>query len=258
MRALILAAGDGGRLGDLTIDRPKPLVPLRGRPLIAYTLDSLAECGVIDVAVVVGYRARQVRAEVPELVRPGVRLSFIENTRFEEPASLSLAAAQSAFGDEPFLLVMADHMVSARLLRRLLAAAASHPGTCFVAADSSPHAQDYIDEATKLVISSNGQAQRDAAPVTAIGKGLGRWSALDTGAFVLSSDVWEAIEAAPAACELSAVFGRLAVQGKLLAADVSGAFWYDIDTVADFAEAERLLSRAADADVAAAGGCGGL
>ena len=258
MRALILAAGDGGRLGDLTMDRPKPLVRLRGRPIIAYTLDSLAECGVMDVAVVVGYRAGQVRAEVPDLVRPGVRLSFIENTRFEEPASLSLAAAQSAFGDETFLLVMADHMVSARLLRRLLAAAASHPGSCLVAADASPHPQDYIDEATKLVISGNGRARSDPAQVTAIGKGLAGWSALDAGAFVLSPDVWMAMDAAPTACELSVVFERLAAEGRLLAADVSGAFWYDIDTLADFAEAERLLSGAAVADIAAAGGCGGV
>ncbi len=258
MRALILAAGDGGRLGDLTMDRPKPLVRLRGRPIIAYTLDSLAECGVIDVAVVVGYRAGQVRAEVPELVRPGIGLSFIENMRFEEPASLSLAAAQSTFGNETFLLVMADHMVSAGLLRRLLAAAASHPGICLVAADASPHAQDYIDEATKLVIAGNGRAQSGPARVTAIGKGLAGWSALDTGAFVLSPDVWAAIDAAPAACELSVAFGRLAAEGRLLVADVSGAFWYDIDTLADFAEAERLLSGATDAEVAAAGGCGGI
>ena len=46
MRAIILAAGDGGRLGEQTAGLPKPLVTVRGRPLISYTLDALAEADV--------------------------------------------------------------------------------------------------------------------------------------------------------------------------------------------------------------------
>ncbi|MEJ5220904.1 MAG: sugar phosphate nucleotidyltransferase, partial [Tepidiforma sp.] len=59
MRAVILAAGDGGRLGHLTRERPKPLVEVAGRPIIAYTLDALAAAGIRDVAVILGYRAAQ-------------------------------------------------------------------------------------------------------------------------------------------------------------------------------------------------------
>ena len=45
MRALVLAAGLGTRLRPLTLARPKPLLPVAGRPLLSYTLDQLAEIG---------------------------------------------------------------------------------------------------------------------------------------------------------------------------------------------------------------------
>lgn len=55
MRAVILAAGDGGRLEPHTSALPKPLIDC-GRPLIEFTLDALAETGVSEVVVVTGYR----------------------------------------------------------------------------------------------------------------------------------------------------------------------------------------------------------
>ena len=61
MRAVILAAGDGGRLEPHTSALPKPLIPICGRPLIEFTLDALAETGVSEVVVVTGYREAQLR-----------------------------------------------------------------------------------------------------------------------------------------------------------------------------------------------------
>jgi L-glutamine-phosphate cytidylyltransferase len=58
-RAIVLAAGEGTRLRPHTADRPKCLVPLRGRPLLSWQLDALRECGIDDVTIVTGYRADQ-------------------------------------------------------------------------------------------------------------------------------------------------------------------------------------------------------
>src|ERR1044071_3517735 len=59
---VILAAGEGTRLRPHTLDRPKCLVPLAGRPLLAWQTDALRAAGVDDIVVVTGYRADQIRA----------------------------------------------------------------------------------------------------------------------------------------------------------------------------------------------------
>lgn len=239
MLAVILAAGVGGRLGDLTGAVPKPLVPLNGRPLLDYTLDSLAAAGVRRAVVVTGYRGMQVReAFARDGNGRGVPLvSFASNPRFREPASLSLHAAREATGESPFLVLMADHLLSPGVIRALAGArnAAPDAAACFVAADFTPHAHAYADEATKLRVGPAGG-------VTAIGKGLPRWDALDCGAFLLSPAAWDVFAEMPEACELSVLFGALADRGLLYAADIGGAFWYDVDTPEDLAAAARALA----------------
>ena len=62
MQALILAGGAGTRLRPLTNTMPKPVLPLAGRPHIAYVIDWLARHGVDDVVVSCGHLAEGVRA----------------------------------------------------------------------------------------------------------------------------------------------------------------------------------------------------
>lgn len=69
MRALILAAGRGSRLKDITAEKPKALTPLAGKPLLQWQLDALHGAGIKEVAIVRGYKAET--------------LSFAEATFFE-------------------------------------------------------------------------------------------------------------------------------------------------------------------------------
>ncbi|MEO9254966.1 MAG: NTP transferase domain-containing protein [Tepidiformaceae bacterium] len=241
MRAVVLAAGDGGRLEELTSDLPKPLVPLAGRPILDYTLDALASAGISDVIVVTGYREAQLREALTAAAPSTLTLSFVTNDRFHGGASLSLRAARAALDDEPFLLLMADHVLSPRIIRALLDAQAARPDASFVAADFSERGAKYSEEATKLLISDAIDGERRVA---AIGKELPRWRALDAGAFLLDSSAWAAVDASPEDCELSVIFTELARRGSLFAADITGAFWYDIDTAEDLANANFLLARA--------------
>ena len=235
MKAVVLAAGRGQRLSETGPSLPKPLVPLAGKPLVGHTLDALAEAGLERALVVTGHGERAVRQGAQEWAR--LPVEFAVNARFQRGASYSLAAARDYCGDEPFLLVMCDHAFSPELIAALARSAADHPlaGDCRVAADRSPRSDAYADEATKLAID-------DAGFVTAIGKGLTEWDALDAGAFVCSPAIWDALAAAPEDCGLSDICAELARRRRLGTVDVSGLFWYDIDTAADLREAERLLA----------------
>lgn len=56
MKAIILAAGRGSRMKDLTDDRPKCLVELRGKALLEWQLEALREAGISEIAIVTGYK----------------------------------------------------------------------------------------------------------------------------------------------------------------------------------------------------------
>lgn len=82
MRALILAAGRGSRMGDETEQRPKCLLEVDGRALIEHQLETLADCGVGPIALVVGYRAEDIKEVV------GIRVHYIENSRWRNTNSM--------------------------------------------------------------------------------------------------------------------------------------------------------------------------
>ncbi len=238
MQAVVLAAGRGQRLSASGQRLPKPLVPLAGMPLMGHTLHALMEAGLDRALIVTGHDARSVRQGAQEWAR--LPVAFAPNPRFRQGASYSLAAARPFCGADPFLLVMCDHAFSPQLIETLLRSAAADPlgDTCRVAADRSLRADAYAAEATKLATDAAGC-------VTAIGKALPVWDALDAGAFLCSPAVWEGVAAAPEDCGLSDIFAVLARERRLDAVDVSGHFWYDIDTPADLCEAERLLAEGA-------------
>ncbi|HSA38092.1 MAG TPA: sugar phosphate nucleotidyltransferase [Methanoregula sp.] len=60
MQAVILAAGEGKRVGPLTRNRPKVMIPVANHPIIEYAIDALLKNGIRDIVVVVGYRKEQV------------------------------------------------------------------------------------------------------------------------------------------------------------------------------------------------------
>ena len=62
MQAVVPAAGEGTRLRPLTVDRPKGLVEVAGKPLLSHALETLVGLGVSGVVVVIGYRGAEIRA----------------------------------------------------------------------------------------------------------------------------------------------------------------------------------------------------
>jgi NDP-sugar pyrophosphorylase family protein len=105
--AVILAAGASTRTRPLTDHRPKPLIPLLGRPLLAHILDALH--GLIDRAtLVVGYRADQIEAEFGASYR-GIALRYAVQQQVNGTAGALLAAAPL---NEPFFLLYGDNLIA--------------------------------------------------------------------------------------------------------------------------------------------------
>ena len=102
MQALILAGGEGTRLRPLTYTVPKPVLPLAGRPHIAYVIDWLVRHGVDDVVVSCGFLAEGMRKALAEL-EPGVEIRYAEEPDARGTAG-AIRFAEDLLGDRFFVL----------------------------------------------------------------------------------------------------------------------------------------------------------
>ena len=115
MKAVILAAGAGTRLGSLTEQIPKCLLPIGGRALLDHQLDALAEAGIRDVTVVAGFQASRVVEHV------GTRCQVLLNEDYRSTNSIvSLHRARAAVRGEAFLFQNSDVLYSPELIRRFV------------------------------------------------------------------------------------------------------------------------------------------
>ena len=119
MKALVLAAGEGNRLGDLTAQKPKPLVRVAGVPLLCRVLKSLKLAGITEAYVVVGHMGRKIRKTIGEDF-DGVEVHYIENPNWSKGNLYSLLVAKDVLG-ENFILCMADHVFDSRIVKALQA-----------------------------------------------------------------------------------------------------------------------------------------
>lgn len=111
MKALILAAGRGKRLGQLTEEKNKCLLEVGGRPLLGYSLDCAAKIPEIsEIVIVVGYQADQIVNKFGDH-HQGKPLKYVFQT---EPKGLVHAIEQSkeALGKEDFLLMLGDELMT--------------------------------------------------------------------------------------------------------------------------------------------------
>ena len=146
MHAVVLAAGDGGRLQPLTSNLPKPLLHVRGRPMINHVLDALFAAGITDATIVVGYRGEQIRTALANVHPCGMTLTFVENEAYDLHNARSLWVAAATVGQLPgFVLAMADHLVEAALVREVLDARSD---ICALAVERASRNDARADEAT--------------------------------------------------------------------------------------------------------------
>jgi choline kinase len=121
-RAIVLSAGQGKRLLPLTTSRPKCLIDLSGRSLLAWQLLGLRAAGIEDVVVVTGFKAEAVDAELAALDIPGLKTRTLFNPFFDVADNLASCWMAKAEFDGGVLLLNGDTVFEPEIGRRLLAA----------------------------------------------------------------------------------------------------------------------------------------
>lgn len=116
MQAVILAAGRGTRMGDLTNEIPKPLLRIGGRPILEYTLDNLPR-EIDEVIFIVGYKGEMIRKYFGKEYK-NRKIRYCEQTDFNGTAG-AVCLAKDLLADK-FLVLMGDDLYHKKDLEKLL------------------------------------------------------------------------------------------------------------------------------------------
>lgn len=119
MQTVVLAAGRGTRMGPLTEDRPKPMLPVAGRPVLEHVLERTAAAGASSFVIVIGYRGETIRERFGPSF-DGRPITYVEQKSADGTAD-ALATAVDALEAEHFAVVNGDVLIDEESLTRLFA-----------------------------------------------------------------------------------------------------------------------------------------
>jgi len=241
MKALILAAGDGGRLGNLTKNKPKPLIKLLGLSLIERTILTTKQAGIKEFVIVIGYLGDKIKAKLGTGDRCGVEINYIENNDHQKENGISVLKAKGLL-NENFILLMSDHTFDVRILKEL------------IDYDTKSSVVLAIDRRKSLL--GDTKVLEKEGRIADIGKNIEESNCIDTGIFLCSPKAFSYIEEAVKEdkTELADGIAKAAKNEDVEIFDITQidsyipsmrketkAFWIDIDTKEDLIKARKLL-----------------
>ena len=243
MKAIILSAGQGSRLGHLTDDRPKCLIEFNGRTLLDRQLDALEANGVPEALVVTGFHDELVNAAIEQRREegrgPSVRTVFNPFFKVADNLGSLFMVREELKGD--CLVWNGDTLVSDALMSRVVGN--DRPGIC-VTIDR----KDGYDEDDMKVIRDDSDGR-----LRAIGKRISEGvNAESIGLLAFraggAEQFREAIDKAMRTGEGTTIWylrviHHIAQNGEVWTLDIKGEEWGEVDFPEDVENAEALVKR---------------
>ena len=207
-QAVILAAGEGQRLRPFTVTRPKTMLSIAGKPLLHYVVESLAQNGVRNIVIVVGYRREQVYDYNGNGEQFGVDIEYITQEK-QLGTAHALMKAKDVAGDE-FLVLPGDNLIE--------------PGTIaqFVATGPDTVLVKKVDNTTRY-----GVVNTDSGKVQHIIEKPGEATCgiVNTGIYAFTRDVFEFIDTITG---IPDVINNMVAQGRAIGVQETEGTWLDI------------------------------
>lgn len=231
---VIIAAGAGTRLADKS-NVPKPLRKVLGVPLLKRIVICAAKGGLTRIVVVVGFQKEKIIQYIEKTKWP-IDVEWVENKNWKKSNGISVLAASQVV-KEDFVLLMSDHIFDPKTLAKLRETKLN-PLAAILAVDYKVRQIFDKDDATKVQV-ENGK-------IVAIEKNLVQYNAIDTGMFLLSPEIFTALESAikDGDCSLSDGIRQISEQDKMGVMDIEEGYWQDVDTKPALKHAEKVLLNA--------------
>ncbi len=234
MKCLIIAAGEGSRLSNR--GDSKPLIPLLEIPLIERVILTAKGAGLSDFYVVTGYNGEKLRNHIDRFSQDKtIEINHLVNNQWKKENGLSVLKAKGEI-EENFILLMSDHIFDESILTELLQEKIVDGEIMLVVDYNLENKIVDVDDVTKVLVDGKDK-------IVNIGKDIEEYNAYDTGIFLCSTAIFEALEKGSARGEtsLSAGIKILAKKKKARVFDIKGNYWIDVDDEKAFRKAENIL-----------------
>lgn len=241
-RAVLLAAGRGTRLGALTADRPKPMVPLCGKPILERILAGLRNAGIGEFLIVIGYRGDAIRDYFGDGRAWNVRIDYAEQP-VPNGTGAALARATGWAGNRPTAPVLAsfgDIYTDPNHYPALIADYESAPCAALIGINLLP------DPTAGAAVYREGDRIERVVEKPPPGTAAGKWNV--AGVSIYGREVWEVLPALKPSPRgeieitdaISTLITRSESGGRLVRSHEMRGFWSDIGTPDALREAEKI------------------
>jgi len=227
MKAVVMAGGEGSRLRPLTIGRPKPMVPMVSKPVVAHILDLLKRNGITEVVLTLHFMPEAIQSYFGDGQSLGMKIHYaIEETPLGTAGSVKNA---QEFLDEPFLIISGDAVTDINL-KEVMAFHQQKGAEATLTLYRVPNPLEYgviITDAEGLITQflekpSWGEVISDT---------------VNTGIYVINPEVLDLIPAGVPTDWSKDVFPRLLEDKRPLYGFVASGNWTDVGDIGEYMRA---------------------
>ena len=207
-QAVILAAGEGQRLRPFTVTKPKVTLSIAGKPILSYVVESLAQNGIRNIVLVVGYKKEQVFDYIGSGEQFGVSITYITQERRLGTAH-ALAQAKGVTENE-FLVLPGDNLIEAETIAQFMAV---KPNAILVKRVDNPVRYGVVTIKNKIV--------KDIVEKPEEAKS----SMINTGIYAFTTEIFNFVEAE---LDIPNVLNNMIAQGYPIKAQEANGTWLDV------------------------------
>lgn len=237
LKAVILAAGKGTRMGALTEDTPKAMIRVAGKPVLEHIIRRMVAAGVSDFVLVTRHLAEQIEAYFGNGSLLGARIGYVEQTEGYGTGA-ALLSAKALADDQPLMLTFADVIVSTQTYASVIDAFSDTCGAGIAALN-------WVDDpcsGAAVVVDEAGRIERIVEKPPK-GGCVSNWNS--AGVFVFDPLIFGYLEALSPSWrgeyELADALNAMIADGLAVYPSYLKGDWLDVGTVEALAVAEKML-----------------
>lgn len=229
MKAVLMAGGEGSRLRPLTINRPKPMVPLVDRVVMAQIIELLKTHGITDIVVTVQYLANVIQDHFGDGSAYGVRIDY----SLEEQPLGTAGSVKNAehLLQEPFLVISGDALTDFNLTK-IIDAHTTSGASATITLTRVPNPLEY-----GVIIVDERGAVRQFLEKPSWGEVFS--DTVNTGIYVLNPEVFRYIEKGKFTDWSKDVFPQMLRRNDRLMGYIIEGYWTDVGTIEEYMRASR-------------------